>query len=150
MPQVTLGTTPQGLIVEAIVGVSAPRLVALRSEGKAIPESISVMALIDTGADSTMIDGSVITRLGIPSIGTIAMHTPSTGAQPVECFTFDVCLGIQSQQAGYLITHFDTLLVMESDFAAQGVVYNALIGRDVLSRGLLFYNGPHNAYTLSF
>jgi hypothetical protein len=78
------------------------------------------------------------------------MHTPSTGAQPVECFTSDVCLGIQSQQAGYLITHFDTLLVMESDFAAQGVVYNALIGRDVLSRGLLFYNGPHNAYTLSF
>ena len=97
-----------------------------------------------------MIDTRIVEQLELSPIGTIQIHTPSTGQIPAEHRQFELCLGIPGHQPGIFVTVVDTLSIIESDFSGFGAPYRVLIGRDVLRLGLLIYNGPANLYTLAF
>jgi hypothetical protein len=126
--------------------VSTPRRNALTKAGLQIPTPELVNVLVDTGASGTCIDPSHIAKLGISPSGIIDVHTPSTAGVAAQCNQFDVDIAVILDNGQY---HFvNTLPVIESSLASQGI--DGLLGRDVLSQGILIFNGAAKTFTLSF
>lgn len=94
MPHFTLQNSPQGPVLNALVGVSIARQNALTSSGQPIPAPQIIRALVDTGASITSIDPSVLTALNLTPTGSTLIHTPSTGNQPAPADLFDIGLAI--------------------------------------------------------
>lgn len=75
------------------------------------------------------------------------MLTPSTGATPQNAETYDVGILIPNGQEPPLI--IPTLAVCASElYSGQG--FHVLIGRDILERCVLIYNGKIPYVTLSY
>lgn len=112
-----------------------------------IPQPVVVRALVDTGASCTCLDPTVIAKLGLTPSGTVLMHTPSTLGTAVRCNQFDVAIGV-FMDSGEVHVPSMIIPVIESTLACQGI--QALIGRDVLEKGILIYDGRHKPMTLAF
>lgn len=128
-----------------LVGVSQARASALRAAQQAVPNPVQIRALLDTGASCACIDPSAIQSLGIPPTGITPMHTPSTGTQAHHANLYDVSLTLMHPALSLSITN---VAVAEAQLSIQGI--QALIGRDVLKRCLLVYDGQSGTFTLAF
>jgi hypothetical protein len=95
--------------------------------------------LIDTGASITSVDVSIIQSLGIQPVGISNVFTPQ-GSTQQELFPVKL-----SFIGTPIIFNFSS--VLGSELRNQGIF--ALIGRDVLSRCILIYNGPAGHFSLS-
>ncbi len=146
MPGLTTNISPAGPIIPLAVMISAPRRQAIVASGGQIPPAVKVSGLLDTGASCTCIDPSVIQQLGIPPSGVTSIVTPSTGINPVVCDQFDVSLALLLDKGRLHV--IDTLPVIQSNLSRYG--HHVLIGRDVLSQGLLFFNGTAGTVTVAF
>jgi hypothetical protein len=115
--------------------------------GQPVPADVVVAAMLDTGASGTVLDAGIIRQLGLIVTGVTPMLTPSTGAKPHDCKQYDTSLWIIMDTD---TTHRVSLMhpVFESDLSVHG--FQALIGRDVLSRGSLCYNGKQKSISLAF
>ena len=135
-------------VIDAVVYVSPERIVALHAANKPVPNPIQIRDLIDTGASCTCVDPSVMKDLEIEARGKAAVHTPSTkGKAPHEANQFDVVVVIPvSPGSPPLIS--GTIPVIEAELEHQG--YKALIGRDILSKCLLYFDGKGKFFTLGF
>ncbi|HEX9670850.1 MAG TPA: hypothetical protein VGC93_15365 [Thermoanaerobaculia bacterium] len=149
MPHFTLSIGPHGPLLGALIGVSKPRADALTAAGQPIPQAVPITGLIDTGASCTCIDPSVLlTSLSLTPTGSVLVNTPSTGATPHDTEQFDVALVIPAT-AGMTPLLFPTIPVISSELLVhQG--FHALIGRDILDRCLLVYDGAAKTFTLAF
>lgn len=147
MPLFTLQNTPAGPMVDAFIGVSSGRSAALQQAGQPIPAPQRIRALIDTGASGSCVDPMIVNALGIQPTGTVPVNTPTTGMTPVVCNQYDVSIIIPPPKG--IPFQVPTTAVTEHEFfAAQG--FHALIGRDILARCLLIYNGQLNLFTLAW
>jgi len=147
MPVLTLQITPVGPVVPLAVHVSQPRVIALKAANLPVPAPQIVRALIDTGASGTVIDSAVIRALGIAPTGQALIHTPSTGGTPHPCAQYDVALVmLMGRSQMHVIS--PAIPVIESNLARQGI--EALLGRDVLAGGALWYNGHGGTLSLAF
>ncbi|MEX1129230.1 MAG: aspartyl protease family protein [Vicinamibacterales bacterium] len=136
-------------MLNAAVGVSAARAKALTAEGQAVPALVNIRALIDTGASCTCVDPSVLVALGIPATGTATMNTASSGQTPHVTEQFDVALAIPGATATDQPLVIQAIPVVAIELlAAQN--FHALIGRDILSRCLFFYNGAMGHFSVAF
>ncbi|MBC6425322.1 MAG: retroviral-like aspartic protease family protein [Ekhidna sp.] len=128
-----------GPIIE--VTIVPPQFVAiqLKKENKQVP-SKKAMALIDTGASSTCISQSIVDELELIPFDTQKVHTAS-GLTEQLLYDTGVILPISQPN----IISVQTLC---ADLSEQP--FQALIGRDILSRCTLFYNGPDESFSLSF
>ncbi len=106
-----------------------------------------VRALIDTGATGTVIDFAVIKALGIVPTGQVLIHTPSTGGTPHACGQYDVALALLMGPSQVHVIS-PAIPVIESNLAQQGI--QALLGRDILSGGALWYNGQAGTLSVAF
>jgi hypothetical protein len=122
----------------------------LKAAGQTLPSLQVITALIDTGASSTVVDRTFIAKLGVSQMGTTVIHTPSTGGQPSPVRLFGVALTILGNTPGSAVYFRPLIPVIEADLVSQGGGFGALIGRDILRSGLVFYNGVTGTYTLSF
>jgi len=148
MPHFTLQNSPQGPVLNALIGVSIARHTALTSIGQQIPAPQIIRALVDTGASITSIDPSVLTALNLTATGSTLIHTPSTGNQPTTADVFDIGLIIAASNNQPLLS-IDIMPVICSELlVTQG--FHALIGRDVLAQCVLIYNGETNSFTLCY
>jgi predicted aspartyl protease len=139
--------TPNGPILNVLIGVSQPRLLAMQTAGLTPPPMVPAALLIDTGASHSCICSTVIQALGLTPTGTIYVHTPTTGVSAVQVGTYDVGIvftGVTPQDVHVV----PSLSATENDFTSQGI--QGLLGRDILSRAHMFYNGRQNLYFLSF
>lgn len=76
------------------------------------------------------------------------MLTPSTGITPVDADTYDVSVVIASIQ-GQLPLVIPNMAVSAAElFLAQG--FHVLLGRDILQRCILTYNGTIGLFMLAF
>lgn len=145
MPSISQNISPFGPLIDLIIEVSQPRQQALEKAGKPIPTGVTARLLIDTGASCTSIDSSVFSALALNPTGTIDIHTPSTGAVPVQQNQYDVRLIIPHISIN---RYFHAVPVVEANFQAQGI--QGLLGRDILRECVFIYNGEIGVYTLSF
>ena len=145
MPHFTLQIVPEGPVISLLVGLSAPRIAALRQANLPIPQAVVLRCLLDTGASGTCIDAAAIAPLGLTPTGTTLISTPSTGGTPHQCLTYDV---------GMMFVHpggnrfFGTVAVVATDFLTQTI--DGLVGRDVLSSCLFVYDGAARIFSIAF
>lgn len=130
-----------GPSLQIAIGPSRELIGALTPLGESLSPPLSVAALIDTGAHTTVINPDTVQRLGIRPVGKASIITPSTTA-PLPCDRFHINL------------YFPEGYVIENVFAIEapmgGVPYQCLIGRDILRRGTFLYSGVANQFTLTF
>lgn len=138
-----------GPLVRAVFHISNPRFKAMRSRGIPTPQPVVGMALLDTGASCSCIDPSVTASLQLQRRGYADVLTPSTGQEHHQTDEYDVSIIIPPGRQK------DQPLILQ----AQRVVHaellerqhlHALIGRDVLQRCLLNYNGTAGYFTLAW
>lgn len=104
--------------------------------------------LVDTGASHTCMDPRVFQALQLTPTGSIEVLTPSTGATPVRADTYDAGLAI-SGKVGETLLHLPTWKVTSTElFDGQGI--HGLLGRDILARCVLHYNGSTAEFTLAY
>jgi len=147
MPSINASLSAAGPLLAVMVGVSAPRAAALQRVGMVPPQYVRGTFLIDTGASGTCLDPNFVRSLGLVSTGSVSIQTPSTAGNPVSCNQYDVSIFIPDHigQGGFFI---GALPVIETPLASQGI--EGLIGRDVIDRCTLVYNGSANMFTLAY
>ncbi|MBF0591583.1 MAG: hypothetical protein HQL02_05795 [Nitrospirae bacterium] len=117
-------------MIKVTVDISTKLEESYRRQSIPIPKSIEGYGLIDTGATITAVDIDVIKVLNIAPRGTATVLTPQ-GSDEQEIFSLRMALP-------HGIT-FNFQSVTGSVLKNQGII--ALIGRDVLIRGVFVYNG---------
>lgn len=127
-----------GPILQGFIGPSRELINALRSE---VAAPIPVSALIDTGAAATVITTETALLLGLRSVGAVSIHTPTT-IDPVLCRQFHVNVYLSALFA------IENVIVIEAPLTGQP--FQCLIGRDVLSHGVLTYDGVRSRFGLAF
>jgi predicted aspartyl protease len=129
-----------GPIVQVSVGPSRELILSVPLATD-LEQPHPVTAIIDTGAQTTVLNPSVVRRLHLKPVGRTSIVTPSTTV-PVECNRYHVNV------------YFSEGYVAENIFAVEapmgGQPYQCLIGRDVLRLGKLHYDGTANEFTLEF
>jgi hypothetical protein len=128
-----------GPILQGFIGPSRELITAFGTQGVAAP--IPVSALIDTGAAATVITPDTAKLLGLRSVGAVSVHTPTT-IDPILCRQFHVNVYFSGAFA------IENIVVIEAPLTGQS--FQCLIGRDVLSRGVLTYDGVNSRFNLTF
>ena len=126
--------------VDLYVGVSTAE-----AEFRPSCPAVLVRALVDTGASKTNIVRWVFDRLGISPVSQVLIHTASTGSTPSLADVYAVEISLGGEKAGLLAADLD--VVAAEELSGSGV--EALLGRDILGRGLLIYDGLEGRFTLA-
>ncbi|MGA7498786.1 MAG: retroviral-like aspartic protease family protein [Isosphaeraceae bacterium] len=101
--------------------------------------------MVDTGASKTNIVRWVFDRLGLSPVSQVPVHTASTGLTPLLADVYAVEISLGGAMTGLLATDLD--VVAAEELSGSGV--EALLGRDILGRGLLIYDGLERRLTLA-
>lgn len=143
--------SPDGPLVPLEVTLPAAALLVSRTAGTVF-QPVTVTALIDTGADATILDPAVLTPVvtagGLKPTRYQFVNAPGlggTGISPEYSVGLRVAPVAGQPRSGLVLR---TFLVTERPLGTVG--YQALIGRDVLSRCLLVIDGPGNRFTLGY
>lgn len=127
-----------GPVVDAFIGVSSLAGHAFRDRGIDVPRPIKVRAMIDTGASSSAVKTGIPGRLGLNPIGKRKLQTPSS--TNLECAEFALTFSLPNDISVDVVA-------VEAPLEEQAI--EALVGRDVLSEGVLVYVGYMGTFTFS-
>src|SRR5262249_22247401 len=87
--------------------------------------------------------------LEVGPFGSILLRTPSTKrGEPCEADQFDVSVTLMSGETSFSFPSVHAIASDDFDPAEEGV--QAIIGRDILNRCVLHYNGPERRFQLEF
>ncbi len=129
----------RGPVIELEIMPSFPFLKKFDSFTSSI-KTIKVLAMIDTGAMSSVIKQGLAQELSISPIGVVSLTTPSS--ENVSCFQYNISISFPSS------VNIESVIVTEAPLQGQHIQF--LIGRDVLKHAVFIYNGYDNSFTLSF
>jgi predicted aspartyl protease len=129
----------RGPVIQVSVTIEQNAGKGLTAQGRTLPPLKSGWALIDTGATNTCIDEQAARELGLPVID-VGRMTSATHAHQT-CNIYPVQIVIPGTLA------LNSPRTVGAALASQDLL--VLIGRDVLSKCNLFYNGPAGQFTLS-
>ena len=130
----------QGPKVAIEIAVPAVLAEFLERSGLPVPPPQRGFALIDTGASITAVDEEVVASLGIQPIGQMKLSTPS---QSMPAWLY----AVQLTCSGVAMPVLELLDVVGCTLQPQGFI--ALLGRNFLRKGVLVYDGPTGAFTMS-
>lgn len=142
MPSFTIGLSnlqSSGPILEIQIGMPRDLINVLKETGQPVPNPIKAIALIDTGATSSVVNPTIIQGLKVAPIGRVRINTPSDAN--VECDMYKLALILPD---GVAIESSD---VIEAPLVGQPI--QCLLGRDILRHGVLIYNGYMQQITYS-
>jgi hypothetical protein len=140
--------TPDGPLVRILLGPSRSQVHSLRLAGRPLPQPVELTALVDTGAEVSAVDPGVITGLGLPLKAAGLANVPATGG-PTETWARPASLSILHPSNQPILNLVISALDL-FEVPLTGLGYEALIGRDVLSRCVLIYDGPAAVFTLAY
>ena len=139
------GLRKDGPVVEVEVAIPSSLAEYLTKKRLPVPQRAKGIALFDSGASTSCVDSRVIEELGVKPIGVTTVLTAGGPQEqnyyparfifpePKLFFEFSLVLGVNLK--GQSVTGRDLI---------------ALIGRDVLSRGIFVYNGINATSTFAF
>lgn len=105
----------------------------------------SVMALVDTGASVTCISAEVAAMAGLQVAGKQRMSS-ATEAREVNTYLADVALPFGAAGKSTMAMVSEAMMLME--FNAGSAKYQALLGRDIIARGLFSMIGYDRRFTI--
>jgi predicted aspartyl protease len=117
-----------------------PLLDVVISRGGVKHEGVKAVALIDTGADFTVITPDIVDKLGL---------LPAARRVPT---VYPMLAGPQDLAIYPVHIYFDHLFfdVLAGGSVMREPMYQCLIGRDVLSFGTFGFDGLRKTFTLAF
>lgn len=134
------GMAEVGPVIPCEIRVPKARADWLVRQKAQVPQAIRGEILIDTGAATTCIDEAALKQLGLLHVAETRMSTPS-GEAPAKVYVCGVAF------PGSNMPSIDSLQVLGVDIRRQNLI--GLIGRDLLSRGILVYNGGMGYWSFS-
>jgi predicted aspartyl protease len=137
-PQLAL--LQRGPIVQVSITVGTAIAQQVLQTGGSVPQPVSGLALIDTGATSTCVDDEAAGQLKLPAIDVVTVASASHSSTQQNVYP------IQIEVVGLPIA-INAPRAIGAPLRAQGLLL--LIGRDVLQHTLLVYNGATGAFSLS-
>lgn len=146
MPTLTGDIDGWGATLTVVIMQTHQRILALRKAGKRHAPPMTGIGLIDTGASGSAIDGRFVRMLDLDCRGSISIHTPSSGLDLDVRDQYDVSISLGGDTGSPLEV---TTPVICCDLWDRGGIH-ALIGRDILSRCILTFDGPSNRFTLGW
>ena len=133
----TAGFNMQILIAELLSKIS-----------KVAPKSVTVMGHFDTGASTTSIDIKLAELLGLIPVGTSAIYTANGKAKTKS---YIVSIGFPNTN----LKPFDKLQINSCNLGfdisknSNAQNFGILIGRDIMSRWNIVWNGPTSSVFIS-
>jgi hypothetical protein len=115
----------------------------MQNEGGAVPDPITVAALIDTGASSSVIQCGLAQRVALHPVATQRLSTPSS--ENVLCDQSMLRLTFYPTGGILMSVYFDAVFT-EAPLKGQNI--QCLLGRDFLAHAVLTYTGPTNSFVL--
>lgn len=133
------------------VQVEVPTALAnqLQQSGQTVPTPITGIALVDTGASISGVDAAVVQQLGVQTVGMAnvgGVGGVQQQAQYPARFVFPGT-GLPNMEFNRLVGANLTSLTPPGSAGQQLI---ALLGRDILTRSVLVYNGLTGTFTLAF
>lgn len=138
-----------GPLIPIQVEIPAALADKYQQDGTPIPNPVGGLALIDTGATTSCVNEGVFQQLGVQPVGVRTLGhaagkaTRSTYAArltfpgtPLPSMDFSEMIGVDLAGQLPAATSFGTMI--------------ALIGRDILARCVMFYNGSEGRFTIAF
>ncbi len=101
--------------------------------------------MINTGAAGSVVDRQIIRRLGLQPRGVVQFKATRQGLAPESSLTYDIGLKLANVADGLLTA---AAPVLEGSFAVP--TYQAMLGRDLMTKVKLQYDGLSRAVTLQF
>jgi hypothetical protein len=137
MARLTLLLDPRGRpLVSLLIGISKPRRLFLESRGLPSPQTLTVTALVDTGASDLCLDRSVVSKLGLQPTETRRMLTASSGALGVLEDAYVVEASLADNPGLWKSKH---TVAIQHDLSGLGV--EAIFGRAQLRKLKFVYHG---------
>lgn len=130
----------RGIIINVAIGVDGFTAEALRAQGQPTPNPFTCQALLDTGASTLAIDQSIARNLGLSRRGIVVNHT-ANGLRQSNLYAVSIVFPATSLRS------YNLLRASEVDLSTQP--FKCLIGRDVLSRWHVHYNGQTGAVSIA-
>jgi predicted aspartyl protease len=116
------------------------------ARGLVPPPKLKLSFIIDTGADTTMVNDQHMRSLGIPERGARDILTATSDVKPTSCSTYDVQLRIE--------TFGDPPFVVPAIEVFGRPLFNhsidGMIGRDVLNRVVFSIDGPGQSFRIDY
>ena len=126
--------------VQITLSLLKEQIDAISGKGEEVPAPVVGYALVDTGASSTCFDKNAADKAGLPIVDSGPMHSATHANETVPIYAGS--LTIQGANIN-LLAH----RAYGVNLAAQDLI--ALIGRDVLSKCILVYNGSDSSFSIS-
>jgi hypothetical protein len=136
-----------GPLIQIRIELPSALAANLLAASQPIPNPVDGLALIDTGATITSVHSVILTGLGINPVG---VANVGTAGGPQQQSTYPARFSFP----GTSLPGFDLAQVIGCDLTGQTVLNQqpliGLIGRDILARAVLVYNGSAGMFSLSF
>jgi hypothetical protein len=151
MTAFSLPCPADGPLVSVRIGFTAALERDIRRAGRPVLSPLTLFALLDTGAEVSMIEQGLLTpfvREGMKLEAVVGINAPGLGG-----FTYCPQFMVRFQ-----IVHPSASQRLDLTFAATELIerplgapaYQVLIGRDILSRCVFTLDGPAGEFTLTY
>lgn len=148
MPRLTVQLTQDGAVVDAELLPDAAERADMYKHGIAVPGPAKIKMLVDTGAQRTSIDETVISGWGLTGGSFIWLWAANGTRQPARRmkFKFEIV-----DRSGHVMLAKDPLeITLRKTGAFAGTQLSGLIGIDVLNLGSMTFNNPSGYCSLDF
>lgn len=145
MPSITGNVLSNGILIEVLIGVSYPLEQALLRAGAEVPVQQHALFVVDTGADRTTIDDHLVRRLRLEPVTQTRVVTFNSG--PAGHLSDTYAASFQIKNASDTPWTDRTLKVLGGNLP-HGL--EGIVGRDVLDRLHLDYNGPIRRFCIRY
>jgi hypothetical protein len=146
VPRITTPISSDGPEINVRIRPGAPMLAALRKAGKAVPAEMTVIAVLDTGANICAAIPGMLQVNGF--LSTAIVPARGVGGRPFQGSGFEVELAVQPGDGSPLT--WVAVLAGEAPMASNNLACAMLLGRDFLDHFGLEYNIPRGSFTLAW
>ena len=147
MPHVAVASNEllqEGPLIDVSIGISKELERQLQERDELVPALINCKALIDTGAQSTVVKPHVVKALNLYPVGSINILTATQ--DNAECNQYSISLYIPTVERIHVVK--PNVTVVQAPLLRQSI--DCLLGRDVLQTGQFIYSGITRSFTVSW